>query len=66
MPSREPRERFTLTIQDAGDPRQVPAAPRLRRLLKAMLRGYGIRCLDIRPVVDPPRSQETTKKAVAD
>lgn len=66
MPSREPRERFTLTIQDAGDPNRVPVAPRLRRLLKAMLRGYGLRCTDIRPVVDPAQSQETAIKTVAD
>ncbi len=44
-----PRERFTLTIQDAEPRNPVPLTPRLRRLLKAMLRGYGIRCVDMRP-----------------
>ena len=43
------RERFTLTIQDAEPRNSVPLTPRLRRLLKAMLRGYGIRCVDMRP-----------------
>ena len=43
------RERFTLTIQDAEPRNPVPLTPRLRRLLKAMLRGYGIRCVDMRP-----------------
>ena len=42
------RERFTITIEDAGDRNSVPVAPRLRRLLKAMLRGYAFRCRDIR------------------
>lgn len=38
---------FVLTILVTGGP--VPAAVRLRRLLKAMLRGYGAHCLAIRP-----------------
>ena len=45
----QPRDRFTLTIQDAEPRNPVPLTPRLRRLLKAMLRGYGIRCVDMRP-----------------
>ncbi len=56
-----PRERFTLTIQNAGDHNNVPVAPRLRRLLKAMLRAYGIRCVDIRPAESV--SKPTTKSA---
>jgi hypothetical protein len=57
-----PRERFTLTIQDAGDRNSVPVAPRLRRLLKSMLRGYGIRCVDIRPAgtITKPTSGKVT------
>lgn len=38
------RETFTLIISDAGNRNAVPLMPRLRRLLKSMLRGYGIRC----------------------
>jgi hypothetical protein len=39
-------ERYTLTIEAMHD--DVPAANRLRRLLKAMLRGgYGFRCLRV-------------------
>ena len=58
----QPRERFTLTIQDAGDRNSVPVAPRLRRLLKSMLRAYGIRCVDIRPAesVAKPTSEKIT------
>ena len=62
MATREPRERFRLVIQDAGDRNNVPVMPRLRRLLKAMLRGYGIRCVDIRPAesVAEPTNKKTT------
>lgn len=48
--NRSDRQRFTITIQDAEPRNPVPLAPRLRRLLKVMLRGYGIRCVDLRPV----------------
>ena len=58
----QPRERFTLTIQDAEPRNPVPLTPRLRRLLKAMLRGYGIRCVDMRPAgsVTNPTGKENT------
>ena len=57
------RERFTLTIQDAEPRNPVPVAPRLRRLLKSMLRAYGIRCVDIRPAgsVTKPTSEKITE-----
>ena len=51
------RRRFTLTIQDAEPRNPVPLTPRLRRLLKVMLRGYGIRCVDMRPVPTSSSSQ---------
>ena len=54
------RERFTITIEDAGDRNSVPVVPRLRRLLKAMLRGYALRCRDIRPA--KPRNESPTTK----
>lgn len=56
------REQFILKIQDAGDRNSVPVAPRLRRLLKSMLRAYGIRCVDIRPAVSvaKPASEKIT------
>ena len=40
--------RFELIVQvvDAG----VPAIARLKRFLKGALRGYGIRCVSIRPL----------------
>ena len=44
------RQQFTLTIQDAEPRNPVPLTPRLRRLLKVMLRGYGIRVTEMRPV----------------
>ena len=60
------RERFTLTIEDAGDRNSVPVVPRLRRLLKAMLRGYAFRCRDIRPAnsVAQPTNKNTTGESV--
>lgn len=47
------RDQFTLTIQDAWPNNPVPITPRLRRMLKSMLRGYGIRCVAILPVTSP-------------
>ncbi len=32
----------------------VPARVRLRALLKALLRGYGFVCREVRPAVPPP------------
>jgi hypothetical protein len=58
------RERFTITIEDAGDRNSVPVAPRLRRLLKAMLRGYAFRCRDIRQEKSksqPSNERQTTE-----
>ena len=43
------KETYTIRVCDAGDHNNVPLMPRLRRLLKAMLRGYGIRCLAVCP-----------------
>ncbi len=54
------RQRFAITIQDAEPRNPVPLAPRLRRLLKAMLRGYGIRCVDLRPV--PSQASQTPQE----
>jgi hypothetical protein len=47
-----PRQRFTLTLEDAPQRERdgTPPAPtdvRLKRLLKAMLRGYGFRCVAV-------------------
>ena len=62
------RERFTLTIQDAEPRNPVPLTPRLRRLLKAMLRGYGIRCVDMRPAgsVTKPTGKENPVEIVVE
>lgn len=40
-------ERYTLTVEAL--PRPVPAAVRLRALLKALLRAWGFRCLSVVP-----------------
>lgn len=45
-------ERFEVTLAVHPDSRS--AAIRLRQVLKALLRGYRIRCEDIRPVHPPP------------
>jgi hypothetical protein len=39
---------FRLTLKPAPGP--VPAVVRLRRLLKACLRGYGLRCVAVEEV----------------
>ena len=59
------RERFTITIEDAGDANRVPDAPRLRRLLKAILRAYSFRCRDIRPAetVAEPTNKKTPERS---
>jgi hypothetical protein len=64
----QPRERFPLTIQDAEQRNLVPLTSRLRRLLKAMLRGYGIRCVDMRPVgsVTKTDQQKNTVETVVE
>ena len=58
MPTHEPREQFQLILQDAGDRNNVPVMPRLRRLLKSRLRGYGIRCVEIRGHSDSENKPE--------
>ena len=46
------RETFIITIRDAASRHETrPVAIRLRTLLKLMLRGFGLRCTDIRPAV---------------
>ncbi len=52
------KETYTISVCDAGDRNNVPLIPRLRRLLKAMLRGYGIRCFDIRHVPSSPTTKD--------
>jgi hypothetical protein len=44
------RETFRLDLQPTRD--DPPTMIRLRRLLKALLRGFGFRCVAIRPVND--------------
>jgi hypothetical protein len=48
-----PRDAFILTLVDAEsrDPDASPAANRLKRALKVLLRSFGLRC--IRPSVSP-------------
>jgi hypothetical protein len=42
--------RLALTIEAKEHPDKPPAIVRLRRCLKGMLRGYGVRVVEIRPV----------------
>lgn len=45
-------ETFIITIRDAANRHETrPISIRLRGLLKLMLRGFGLRCTDIRPAV---------------
>jgi|GEM_PF-1597313 len=44
------RESYVITIRDAANRHETrPVSIRLRTLLKLMLRGFGLRCTDIRP-----------------
>lgn len=39
--------RYVVTIEPTADPTDPAGIRRLRRLLKAMLRAYGIRCVSV-------------------
>ena len=44
------RENYVITICDAANRHETrPVNIRLRALFKLMLRGFGLRCIDIRP-----------------
>ena len=45
------RERWQLTLESL--PSDVPSANRLRRGLKCLLRSFGLRCLEVRPLAEP-------------
>ncbi len=47
----------SITLADAGSPTDVPFDNRLRRLLKAMLRGYGLRAIRVADVPEPERPE---------
>lgn len=44
--------RLELTIETTDRPGNAPAAVRLRRCFKAMLRSFGLRCESIEPAGD--------------
>ena len=48
-PGNPPKPAVILIVEDAEPGGAVPFIPRLRRLLKQMLRGYGIRVKSITP-----------------
>jgi hypothetical protein len=51
MPNK-PIDLVTITLRPEGP--GPPAAVRLKRCLKSLLRAYGLRCVDIREVVSQP------------
>jgi hypothetical protein len=54
------KERYALLIE--VQPGEVPAANRLRQLLKRLLRSLGMKCISIKPVSagqDVPREEKT-------
>ena len=56
-------ERFTITLESV--PSDIPAAARLKRALKMLLRGFGLRCVtavETQPTNDAPRSTQPTPK----
>ena len=57
------RTRFTIELEAV--PSDIPAAARLKRALKVLLRGFGLRCVtavETQPTNDAPRSTQTTRK----
>jgi hypothetical protein len=58
----EARPTYRLELKDAGSPAEgwpVPVEVRLRRALKALLRSFGLRCLNVEEVpADPPGVQQ--------
>lgn len=64
------KPRFVITVEalplEGTDGVNVPAEVRLRRLLKAMLRGYGLRCVRVSPDRgEGDESRETTAESEA-
>ena len=54
------RESYVITIRDAANRHETrPISIRLRTLLKLMLRGFGLRCTDIRPAKSSNESPTT-------
>jgi hypothetical protein len=50
VPAMLERDIYVITIRDAANRHETrPMSIRLRTLLKLMLRGFGLRCTDIRP-----------------
>jgi hypothetical protein len=56
------QSRFELTLESAPG-WSVPAIVRLRKALKALLRGYGLKCVDLAEVLPTePRDDQPTHK----
>lgn len=59
-----PRPRYRIELEARPD--AVPAAIRLKRLLKITRRGYGLKCLAAEKLADeqprPPVTEEVTDK----
>jgi len=51
------RQRFTLTLIDAGNPADPPAEQRLRMALKRILRSHRLRCERVAPVQQEQEAQ---------
>ena len=59
VPNMPIRETYTITVTDAASHHETrPVVIRLRTLLKLMLRGFGLRCVEIRPVVESSHPSE--------
>lgn len=63
------RDTYVITIRDAANRHETrPISIRLRTLLKLMLRGFGLRCTDIRPAgtVPKPTCENITVETVVE
>jgi hypothetical protein len=57
------RARYTLVLVDAAGPDMPPSAVRLRMVLKALGRRYGLRCVTILPGDEPDRLGRQLREA---
>ena len=49
---------YTIRLRCQHDPTDPDGIRRLRAALKRLLRGYGLRCIAVEPVVEPEPDQE--------
>lgn len=65
LPGKPNREQWTLTFEDMPDQHNRPMCARVRMMLKATLRGFRLRCVDVSSN-SPPQPGETSPQQMED